>query len=280
MSVEPVKDTAAKNRARRKFRRRVSAGLLLLIALVVAGGLASTFTPTLQVAVADEDKSALLRTGKQLYETSCITCHGANLQGVPDRRPSLIGVGEARCTSRSPPDVCRPCAMRLRPSARTRSSTRNRPTPWAPTSRPTAAPQVIRDRDGAVAQESLRGNNIARGGDLFRLNCASCHNFTGRGGALSSGKFAPELDPATEQQIYTAMLTGPQNMPKFSDRQLTVDEKKDIIAYVRASSETPTRAVTAWAASDRRPRAWPCGSSASSPPSPRHCGLEHARERE
>lgn len=98
---------------------------------------------------------------------------------------------------------------------------------------------MIRDRDGAVAQESLRGNNIARGGDLFRLNCASCHNFTGRGGALSSGKFAPELDPATEQQIYTAMLTGPQNMPKFSDRQLTVDEKKDIIAYVRASSETP-----------------------------------------
>lgn len=40
VSVEPVKDTAAKNRARRKFRRRVSAGLLLLIALVVAGGLA------------------------------------------------------------------------------------------------------------------------------------------------------------------------------------------------------------------------------------------------
>lgn len=57
--------------------------------------------------------------------------------------------------------------------------------------------------------------------------------------AHSSGKFAPSLDPATEQQIYTAMLTGPQNMPKFSDRQLTVDEKKDIIAYVRASSETP-----------------------------------------
>ncbi|SHU29613.1 Probable ubiquinol-cytochrome c reductase cytochrome c subunit [Mycobacteroides abscessus subsp. abscessus] len=69
--------------------------MLLLIALVVAGGLASTFTPTPQVAVADEDKSALLRTGKQLYETSCITCHGANLQGVPDRGPSLIGVGEA-----------------------------------------------------------------------------------------------------------------------------------------------------------------------------------------
>lgn len=240
VSVEPVKDTAAKNRARRKFRRRVSAGLLLLIALVVAGGLASTFTPTPQVAVADEDKSALLRTGKQLYETSCITCHGANLQGVPDRGPSLIGVGEAAVyfqvsTGRMP-------AMRNEAQAQRKDPIFDEEQTDALGSYIQAnggGPQVIRDRDGAVAQESLRGNNIARGGDLFRLNCASCHNFTGRGGALSSGKFAPELDPATEQQIYTAMLTGPQNMPKFSDRQLTVDEKKDIIAYVRASSETP-----------------------------------------
>ena len=35
------------------------------------------------------------------------------------------------------------------------------------------------------------------------------------------------------------MVTGPQNMPKFSERQLSPDEKKDIIAYVRAMSETP-----------------------------------------
>ena len=32
------------------------------------------------------------------------------------------------------------------------------------------------------------------------------------------------------------MLTGPQNMPKFSDRQLTPEEKKDIIAYVKSVS--------------------------------------------
>jgi ubiquinol-cytochrome c reductase cytochrome c subunit len=30
------------------------------------------------------------------------------------------------------------------------------------------------------------------------------------------------------------MLTGPQNMPKFADRQLTPGEKKDIIAYVKS----------------------------------------------
>src|SRR6204780_775575 len=84
-----------RDRARRRVRRRLSAGLLLVLALVVGGGLAAVLTPSPQVAVADESSSALLRTGKQLFDTSCVACHGANLQGVPDRGPSLIGVGEA-----------------------------------------------------------------------------------------------------------------------------------------------------------------------------------------
>ncbi|MGA8328767.1 MAG: cytochrome c, partial [Mycobacterium sp.] len=79
------------DRARRRLHRRFSAGLLLVVALAAAGGLAAVLTPTPQIAVADESSSALLRTGKQLFGTSCITCHGANLQGVPDRGPSLIG---------------------------------------------------------------------------------------------------------------------------------------------------------------------------------------------
>ena len=53
-------------------------------------------------------------------------------------------------------------------------------------------------------------------------------------GPLSSGKYAPTLDLATELDIYTTMLTGPQNMPKFSDRQLAPKEKEDIIAYVKS----------------------------------------------
>ena len=96
---------------------------------------------------------------------------------------------------------------------------------------------MVRDADGHIAQESLTNGDVARGGDLFRLNCASCHNFTGKGGALSSGKYAPDLGEATPQQIYTAMLTGPQNMPKFSDRQLSPEEKSDIVTYVRESAE-------------------------------------------
>ncbi len=226
---------------RRRLRRRLSAAVLLLTGLTVAGGLAATLTPSPQVAVADESASAMLRLGEQLYETSCISCHGVNLQGVADRGPSLIGVGEAAVyfqvsTGRMP-------AMRGEAQAPQKPAQFDEAQTDALGAYVQAnggGPVVPRDGDGSVASQSLIGDNVARGGDLFRLNCASCHNFTGKGGALSSGKYAPDLGTATESEIYTAMLTGPQNMPKFSDRQLTPEEKRDIVAYVREASATPT----------------------------------------
>ncbi len=41
------------------------------------------------------------------------------------------------------------------------------------------------------------------------------------------------------------MLTGPQNMPKFSDRQLTPEEKEDIIAYIKSVAGRRTTASAA-----------------------------------
>ena len=127
------------DKSRRRLRRRLTGAALLVVGLSVAGGLAATLTPAPQVAVADQSQSALLRTGQQLYETACITCHGANLQGVQGRGPSLIGVGEASVffqvsTGRMP-------AMRgeAQAPARRRPSTARRSTRSVPTCRPTAA---------------------------------------------------------------------------------------------------------------------------------------------
>jgi ubiquinol-cytochrome c reductase cytochrome c subunit len=223
---------------RSRFRRRVAGALALGIGLLTAGGLYAAFAPQPQVATAQEGDAALIAQGQELYNNACITCHGSNLQGVPDRGPSLIGVGDAA--------VYFQVSTGRMPLARQEAQAQRKPV--APQFDPhTEEGAANIDALGAFVQANgggptrpsadgaaLHGSDPARGGELFRLNCASCHNFTGRGGALSSGKYAPSLDPATEMDIYTAMLTGPQNMPKFSDRQLAPEEKEDIIAYVKS----------------------------------------------
>jgi ubiquinol-cytochrome c reductase cytochrome c subunit len=226
---------------RSRFRRRVAGALALGIGLLSAGGMYAAFAPQPQVATAQEGDTALVAQGQELYESHCITCHGSNLQGVQDRGPSLIGVGDAAAYFQ--------VSTGRMPLARQEAQAARKP-PIAPFDPATEEGAHNLDALGAFIQangggptrpavegQALRGADPARGGELFRLNCASCHNFTGRGGALSSGKYAPDLDPATEMDIYTAMLTGPQNMPKFSDRQLAPEEKEDIIAYVMSVTD-------------------------------------------
>jgi ubiquinol-cytochrome c reductase cytochrome c subunit len=221
-----------RSRSRSKLRRRVSGLLALGMALVGAGALYSVLTPAPQTARAAEDP-ALVRQGEQVFNNTCISCHGANLQGVQDRGPSLIGVGDAAVYFQT--------STGRMPLAAQAAEADRKPPKLTPEEIDAVGAYVQAHGGGPQKPEevdaALRGGDPARGGELFRLNCASCHNFTGRGGALSSGKTAPELDQATESQIYTAMLSGPENMPKFSDRQLSPEEKKDIIAYVKSVTD-------------------------------------------
>ena len=80
---------------------------------------------------------------------------------------------------------------------------------------------------------------ISRGGQFWRTNCTACHNFAASGGALPGGKYAPSLKGVSEKHIYEAMLTGPQQMPVFSDGVLKPEEKRDVIAYVKSLQESP-----------------------------------------
>ncbi|GAA4546118.1 cytochrome c [Pseudonocardia xishanensis] len=226
-----------------KLKRRFAAATALGAALVLTGGMAYAFsetTGTVNEAQAQPD-TALIAKGEQLYNQACITCHGSNLQGVQDRGVSLIGVGDAA--------VYFQVSSGRMPLARQEAQAMRKP-PLPQFDPDTEEGRANLDALGAFVQANgggpetpaqtgaaLRGADPARGGQLFRLNCASCHNFTGVGGALSSGKYAPSLEAPTEEQIYTAMLTGPQNMPKFGDRQLTPEEKRDIIAYVKSVTD-------------------------------------------
>ena len=227
-----TKSSERRYRARSKLRRRFAGLLALGIALVGVGFLYAAFAPEPQTAQA-QGTPAQLRKGGEVYNNTCIACHGANLEGVQDRGPSLIGIGDAAVYFQT--------SSGRMPASRQEAQIERKP-PKLTEEEIDAVGAYIQSHGGGAQRpeekgDALRGNDPARGGELFRLNCASCHNFTGRGGALSAGKYAPNLDPATEEQIYDAMLTGPQNMPKFSDRQLSPEEKKDIVAYVKSVSD-------------------------------------------
>jgi ubiquinol-cytochrome c reductase cytochrome c subunit len=224
---------------RSRLHRRVAGALAIGLGLLATASIYTAATADVNQARAQAADLALLQRGQELYnENACISCHGSNLQGVENRGPSLIGVGDAA--------VYFQVSSGRMPLARQEAQAGRKP-PLPIFDPDTEEGQANLDALGAFIQangggptrpeargEALRGDDPARGGELFRLNCASCHNFTGRGGALSSGKYAPHLEQASETQIYTAMLTGPQSMPKFSDRQLTPEEKEDIIAYIQS----------------------------------------------
>jgi ubiquinol-cytochrome c reductase cytochrome c subunit len=213
---------------RSRLRRRVSATVRLVAALTIFGGLYTAFAPHSAADDTAKKLSEQATRGKRLYDVTCVTCHGDNAQGVTGRGPSLIGVGSASVEFQ--------VETGRMPAARQEAQIERK--------KPALSPQEARELGQYIQElgggptlpdgENLReGGDPARGGALYRINCASCHMFSTNGGALSSGKFAPSLKPSTDRQIYAAMLTGPQNMPVFGDSGLTPQEKRDIIAYVQ-----------------------------------------------
>jgi ubiquinol-cytochrome c reductase cytochrome c subunit len=218
---------AARARRRSKRRRRLTNAAGLVAGLGLMGALYSTVVPGAQAA--DDNGSTQSSTeaaGEAIYNRTCITCHGENLQGVDQRGPSLIGVGEAA--------VYFQVHTGRMPLTGQGAQAAEKP--------PVLSDKQINDLMAYVQANGggptlptgdLRDGDLAEGGELFRLNCASCHNFVGEGGALSSGKAAPSLLDANDMTIYTAMLSGPENMPVFGDNQLTPSQKRSIINYVQ-----------------------------------------------
>ena len=94
---------------------------------------------------------------------------------------------------------------------------------------------------GIPQDELLAGNgDAAIGGELFRINCAMCHNVAGAGGALTEGKYAPPIMGVEPKYIYEAMITGPQNMPVFNDHNISPQDKANIITYLKMLDEAPS----------------------------------------
>ncbi len=206
-------------------RSPLSAAALIGIGLLITGGVyagasaaiaASSDTSTASTLTADD--------GKKLFQANCATCHGLDLQGS-STGPSLYGVGELSVefqvsTGRMPLQAQAPQAPQ-KPVQFTEDQIQAMAAyvqSMAPG--PTFPSKEITDGEG----------DVARGAELFRINCAMCHNVAAAGGALTEGKYAPSLANTSALHMYAAMVTGPQNMPVFNDLTLSPEDKRDIIS--------------------------------------------------
>jgi ubiquinol-cytochrome c reductase cytochrome c subunit len=219
-----------------RYRRHKAAGPFLLIFALLAIG--TTFSVASAVTSAETqvvDRSVQIEEGRQIFLKGCSSCHGLNAEGG-QIAPSLIGVGAASVdfqvgTGRMPMADMSTQAMRKAPlyDAQETAALAAYVASLAPGPEIPAESALNYERDG----------NTAEGGELFRNNCAMCHNFAGQGGALTQGKYAPTLMGVDPKYIYEAMITGPQSMPVFSDKTITPAEKVSIIKWIKAAENEP-----------------------------------------
>jgi ubiquinol-cytochrome c reductase cytochrome c subunit len=84
----------------------------------------------------------------------------------------------------------------------------------------------------AVPSVDVAAADVANGGELYRLNCAACHQMVGSGGVLAYDVVVPSLHESTPAQVVEAMRTGPGQMPVFDRTTFSDAEAADIAAYV------------------------------------------------
>jgi len=231
-----------------RHRRGPIAGLvLLLLGLALSGGLYAVFSPS-SSADAAQNQAAMAAKGRQLFLVSCAFCHGQNGEGLTTTHgqlvgPALAGVGAAAVdfqvgTGRMP--MVQPGAQVQKHRPTFTQTEINELAAYVASLAPGPAIPTSADysTDGMTSAEKQEA--IVRGGQIFLTNCTACHNFTGEGGAMPRGGFAPKLLDTSPKHIYEAMLTGPQSMDSFSNGNLSPEMKRDVIAYITSMKSQPS----------------------------------------
>jgi ubiquinol-cytochrome c reductase cytochrome c subunit len=229
-----------------KRRSPLAGVVVLLMGLLFTGGAYAVLSP----AVASDDLAsdqALVEQGRQLFLVGCASCHGMNAEGVVAKDgtnygPSLVGVGAAAVdfqvgTGRMP--MSNPTVQAPKKDPQYNEEEIRAMAAYVASLGPGPAIPTEEEYSRESIPEDELNESVVRGGEFFRTNCTACHNFDGSGGALPGGKYAPSLDGVSDKYIYEAMLTGPQQMPVFSNDVLDPEEKRDIIAYVQSLQENP-----------------------------------------
>lgn len=211
--------------------------LLLPLLLAVAAGLGVVLTGTAAaqgddplgyvVDLGELDDPDVIERGRAVYRTGCTSCHGDDGSGI--QGPDIRGVGTASTHFYV-------TSGRMPQATATGQPVRKEPAYDAEEIEALVAYVDTLGGDGVGPRIPLvdpaRGD-LAEGGELFRRSCAACHQSAGAGGALSYGRNAPTLLPATPVQVAEVLRVGPGQMPVFGPDQLSGREVDSLVRYVQ-----------------------------------------------
>jgi ubiquinol-cytochrome c reductase cytochrome c subunit len=201
---------------------RLAAAALAMAALVVGAMLSlqsAAATASDRVGPAQQ-----IPDPRQVFLSDCAVCHGAGGTGT-SRGPSLIDVGAA--------SVDYMLTTGRMPIHDPGDELRRRPSPYSAELQRALVDYIGRLAGGggpAVPAVDPGAGDVARGGELFRLQCAACHAWSGEGGALYQRE-APPLQPATATQLAEAVRTGPGTMPVFGAAAIDDSQLDDLAAF-------------------------------------------------
>ena len=172
-------------------------------------------------------------TGRELFREGCSSCHGLNGEGVPQRGPSLHGVGAAAAdfylsTGRMP--------------LVTPGQEPERSRPQYSDAHIEALVAYVASLGGGppVPRPDSAAGNVAEGQRIFTESCSGCHQIEARGGVVTGG-FSPSLQSASTRQIYEAVRLGPWVMPAFDRAQLSDAQLASVAKYVRSTRHPDDR---------------------------------------
>jgi ubiquinol-cytochrome c reductase cytochrome c subunit len=193
---------------------------LLLGAFAVAGWAQSATSSS---------PGARVEEGRELFQTSCSSCHGFEGKGVKGQAPSLVGAGEAAAdfylrTGRMPLDQVGDEPLRGEPRFDNKEI------------RALDAYVGSLGKGPAIPRVQPAKGSVSEGMEMFTESCAGCHGIGAKGG-VAIGGYAPPLGESTPTEIGEAIRVGPYIMPRFSEAQITPADVNSIARYVELTQE-------------------------------------------
>lgn len=225
------------------MRRDLVRVTLLLLVLTTAATLVQHAIAADHGSQGGADAVGDRQAGAALFQRDCAMCHGPAGEGTANAHPinevGTAGIDFVLRTRRMP--LPHPDAKVRRDSAR-----RANGVPVVYSQQEIAdivshAEEWVTGPEVPTVENLERGEEaLAHGGELWRRNCAACHQLAGEGGVLLEDVVIPAMGDVSPLVTAEAIRAGPGAMPAFDEASLSDQDVAELALFIDEELQHPT----------------------------------------